>query len=118
MSRRLKPHRQQAFLRQDGRCYYCERRMWLGDKHRAARQLQCTAEHLIARQDGGRDSADNIAAACRFCNAARHRRRRQLTAAQFRDLVQRRLRQGRWLPRHAESQGALRTNRRMQRIRE
>jgi 5-methylcytosine-specific restriction endonuclease McrA len=32
----------------------------------------CTAEHLVARMDGGRDTRDNIVAACRRCNAARH----------------------------------------------
>lgn len=31
-----------------------------------------TAEHLVARMDGGKDARGNIAAACRCCNAGRH----------------------------------------------
>jgi hypothetical protein len=40
---------------------------------RAARWLRCTAEHLKAKRDGGRDSRDNIVAACLLCNSRRHR---------------------------------------------
>ena len=58
-----------AYQRQSGRCYYCDLPMWLGKlpgkRHRPA-SLQCTAEHLVARQDGGDNSARNIVAACRF----------------------------------------------------
>ena len=58
--------------------------MWLDDitsfaaehrlTHRQARQRQCTAEHLVARCDGGKNTASNIVAACRECNSTRHRR--------------------------------------------
>lgn len=35
------------------------------------RKLAVTAEHLIARALGGKDSAANIVAACMGCNSAR-----------------------------------------------
>lgn len=99
-------HRKRAYERQQGLCHYCASRMWLGDpkdfsrQHgcsiKAARHRQCTAEHLLARQDGGRDTAENIVAACRYCNAARHRRRKPLSADQHVALVRRRLQEGRW----------------------
>lgn len=57
--------RSTAFERQKGRCFYCDDPMWRGalepftHLHRItlgqAHQLQCTAEHLVARQDGGKD---------------------------------------------------------------
>lgn len=34
--------------------------------------LRCTAEHLIAQQDNGRDSDKNIVASCAWCNSSRH----------------------------------------------
>src|SRR5688500_10220810 len=42
---------------------------------RTARSLQCTAEHLQAKCDGGADSLENIVAACRLCNLKAFRRR-------------------------------------------
>jgi len=60
--RRLQKHRQSAFAAQCGRCIYCRQPM---GRH-------ATAEHLKARQDGGTDRRDNIAAACRTCNHRRH----------------------------------------------
>ena len=81
----LKRLRADAFARQNGLCFYCGQPMWLDDcaafareyglTLRQARRRQCTAEHLIARKDGGRESASNIVAACRGCNQTRHRRK-------------------------------------------
>ncbi|WP_409049552.1 HNH endonuclease [Delftia sp. UME58] len=34
--------------------------------------VRCTAEHLIAKQEGGPDSEKNIVAACHWCNSKRH----------------------------------------------
>lgn len=102
--------RHQAFVAQRGRCFYCGRPMWEHDakqfaaKHgmrqRATEQLKCTAEHLLARRDGGRDEARNIVAACRLCNARRHAGRtdRAPAAEAYRRLVQRRVAAGRWFP--------------------
>ena len=53
-----------AFNKQKGRCYYCGAPMWLdnlsvfmskyGIRKKQAQSLKCTAEHLLARQDGGK----------------------------------------------------------------
>ncbi|MDR0216724.1 MAG: HNH endonuclease [Comamonas sp.] len=61
---------------------------------------QSTAEHLHARQDGGKDSQENIAAACRFCNATRHKGRRDNAPGpqQYKAHIQRRIAQGKWHP--------------------
>jgi len=98
-----------AFHRQAGRCYYCEQPMWLADATSfaeahcltpaQARWLQATAEHLTARQDGG-GNGSNIVAACRWCNTARHAHR-PLSAPdplRYRACVRSRVAQGRWHP--------------------
>jgi hypothetical protein len=95
-----------AFTRQGGRCYYCAVPIWLIDaksfaqKHpltqRQTKWLQCTAEHLIARQDGGTDSPDNIAAACLYCNQHRHRCRVAPSPSMFRQRVRLRMARGGW----------------------
>jgi len=74
--------RAQACKQQGGRCFYCGRPMWTNDARVFAKQLgisrkqalplRCTAEHLIARQDGGKDASENIVAACYACNHERH----------------------------------------------
>ena len=98
--------RSEAFRRQAGRCYYCHVLMWIDDcasfaeQYRiskpVARWLQCTAEHLQARRDGGKDVAPNIAAACKRCNAGRHRRKDDVSPDRFRALVKRRVTRGKW----------------------
>ncbi len=65
-----------------------------------AARFQCTAEHLIARCDGGTDSRKNIVAACRFCNATRHENRRKPPSPMEYEIhVQKRSKRGKWLPR-------------------
>jgi 5-methylcytosine-specific restriction endonuclease McrA len=61
-----------------------------------ARQFQCTAEHLLARQDGGGDERGNIVAACLVCNQRRHKRKQPPEPDIYRGLVQRRLNRGQW----------------------
>jgi 5-methylcytosine-specific restriction endonuclease McrA len=105
-SKTLIKSRSTAFERQGGRCYYCDFPMWRGSiEHFArlhgitlgqARQFQCTAEHLVARQDGGGDRCSNIAAACLACNQRRHRRKQAPEPEQYRKLVQARLDKGGW----------------------
>ena len=95
-----------AFSRQQGRCYYCGCLMWqsnpdqFAQSHsitlRQARAFQCTAEHLIARCDGGSDHPSNIAAACIFCNSRRHLAARPLGPEDYRSRVQRRMEKGGW----------------------
>ncbi|WP_235850529.1 HNH endonuclease [Halopseudomonas pelagia] len=62
-----------------------------------ARHFQCTAEHLKARQDGGKDARGNIAAACVRCNQLRHQRKKGREPMQYQKLVQKRLDNGRWV---------------------
>lgn len=98
--------RKSAFVAQHGLCCYCGKPMWLsglaefatqnGYSLAQARLLQCTAEHLQARRDGGHDSPSNIAAACRYCNNKRHMRKRDLSPEQYREFVLGRLRKGGW----------------------
>ena len=101
-------HRLAAFNRQEGRCYYCGLPMWLKNpadfatKYKIsegdASRFQCTAEHLKAKQDGGTDSRENIVAACRFCNAIRHRIAQPPSSAAYQQRVRRRISAGKWHP--------------------
>ncbi|MFN4350995.1 MAG: HNH endonuclease [Hylemonella sp.] len=109
-SSRLQHLRQRAFTRQGCRCFYCGQLMCTGDTHlfaqklgitaRQAKWLRCTAEHLRARQDGGRDTADNIVAACFWCNTRRHlgRPKRAPDANTFATRVRGRVARGKWHP--------------------
>ncbi|MGY5808447.1 HNH endonuclease [Rhizobium sp. LEGMi198b] len=89
----LKASRIHAYNRQRGRCCYCGNPMWEAAiepldeaKKRFAEprlekwfktpdalleSFRCTAEHCIARSDGGTDAPDNIVAACMLCNSTR-----------------------------------------------
>ena len=98
--------RKRALERQQGRCCYCGCQLWLGDPLPFARRygltlaaakcLQATAEHWIARCDGGTDASGNIAAACILCNWRRHARPRPLDTARYHVLVTHRMARGRW----------------------
>lgn len=98
--------RARAFQQQNGRCCYCDYPMWIDNysshaqRHgitvRQAKQLQCTAEHLVARKDGGRSNSANVAAACLMCNTSRHARARPRCADQHRARVRRRISKGKW----------------------
>jgi 5-methylcytosine-specific restriction endonuclease McrA len=71
-SEKLKLLRDQAFARQNGQCYWCDRLMLRPSaKVPANHGFACTAEHLIPRSHGGRDTSHNIVAACRRCNSSR-----------------------------------------------
>ena len=106
MSQPIKSKRLRAYNSQHGKCYYCGIRMWLDDPHevrqnrrvplRALSQMRCTAEHLHARSDGGSDKRSNIVAACLFCNRNRHRMKRPMDAAKYREFVKKRIRKKRW----------------------
>ncbi|WP_080579593.1 HNH endonuclease [Sinorhizobium fredii] len=65
---------------------------------RAALHFRCTAEHLVARCDGGRDTEENIVAACHYCNRTRHRPKRPKNAASYAAFVRSRIEKGRWRP--------------------
>jgi len=61
-----------------------------------AKYFRCTAEHLLAQTDGGLNQADNIVAACIWCNRKRHARKLAPSPKEYRKLVQQRLSKGRW----------------------
>jgi len=107
MKHKILRFREAAFRQQAGRCYYCALPMFHSDVDnnidRTARRslvyrLTCTAEHLVAASEGGRDSAKNIVAACRHCNHTRHRAKRPLPHNAYKEHVRRRMRAGRWHP--------------------
>lgn len=83
-----------AAKKQAHHCYYCTRLMT------SRAQLQCTAEHLIARSDSGKDSKSNIVAACKSCNAMRHRIYPQLTAGEYALAVRNLVELNHWHERH------------------
>lgn len=103
----LKHIRRKKMIAQEGRCYYCCLPMWddagktdpesFSRTKTASKTLRCTAEHLHARSEGGKDTADNIVAACWYCNNRRHRRKRPLSPEAHRLHVQRRMAAGKWL---------------------
>ena len=107
--------RRRKMIAQGGRCYYCGLQMWddavashspSSDTIRPApKVLRCTAEHLLARSDGGGDTSENIVAACLYCNTQRHRRKRPLSPDKHRIHVRARMKAGRWLA--ALSSGSL-----------
>ncbi len=98
--------RHSAYLAQFRRCYYCGLPMWEDDlesfcrDHNVnlsqAQQLQCTAEHLHALQDGGRNTADNIVAACLHCNLSRHSGNQNPNSSEYSQFVREELRKGSW----------------------
>jgi 5-methylcytosine-specific restriction endonuclease McrA len=70
----------------------------VGTTRKQARLLQCTAEHLVVKSEGGKDVATNIVAACRYCNVRRHKAKNPLPAQAMVGRVRRLVAQGRWLP--------------------
>ena len=107
MSKTIPRMRLQAFEAQGGRCFYCRVLMWTEDGLTFARRygvsahlakwLQCTAEHLLPRQNGGGDSRTNVVAACRWCNHHRHAHRLIAPAPDvFAARVRRRVSKRRW----------------------
>ena len=101
----IKP-RTKAFNKQQGYCYYCNEPMWINDPKKIllnynitlkqAMCLQCTGEHLIAHQDGGDSTQENIVAACWHCNQQRHKRSVAPTPQQYKKFIERRMNKGKW----------------------
>lgn len=67
-----------------------------GMSMRSGKLFRCTAEHLIARSVGGKDTSLNIVAACEFCNRSRHRADKPKEWGDYRIYVRRRVALGRW----------------------
>ena len=103
---KIKRLRAVAYHDQNGRCAYCGASMWLATPSdfatqyrlslKQARLLQCTAEHLVARCDGGLDARQNIVAACFWCNQRRHARKTPLDPVRYQAQVSALVRQRRW----------------------
>ena len=106
----LRHLRHLACQRQHGRCFYCGLLMWerrpdevmrrYGISARLASTLQCTAEHLVARCEGGADTRSNIVAACGLCNHRRHKGRSKSAPqwAPYKQRVDKRMAAGKWHP--------------------
>ena len=103
----LKAIRKKAYKLQSGLCYYCSQPMWEEKEKQSfitqyrlkptiANFLQCTAEHLLARQDGGNNSLKNIVAACKYCNHTRHKSKNALSPERYKLKVQKRLSNNGW----------------------
>lgn len=104
----IQHNRKQAYLSQSKLCYYCGLPMWEDSQQtfrlnyklslKSSNLLRCTAEHLIARQDGGKNSKNNIVAACQFCNQTRHKAKYPLPPDQYMIKVKNRMNSDRWHP--------------------
>jgi 5-methylcytosine-specific restriction endonuclease McrA len=102
--------RRRAFEQQRGFCHYCGLPIWQDDEAafaarfglsaRLTRLLRSTAEHLVARCDGGRDERSNIVAACLWCNKRRHLGREHAAPdpIAYLERVRCRIAAGRWHP--------------------
>lgn len=102
--------RRQAFQQQNCKCFYCQLPIWEDGEEefcqrfrisvRLAKLLKSTAEHLLAQQDGGKDTAENIVAACAWCNRRRHHGRhlKAPTPANYRCHIAKRVARGKWHP--------------------
>lgn len=99
--------RQKAYKQQTGRCYYCGCPMWTNNdiekfakkysiSTEQAKKLQCTAEHLVARCDGGSNEQSNIVAACYFCNQNRHKQKKPPVPLEYKKHVKNRIKTGKW----------------------
>ncbi len=83
-NKRIRNLRRKAAESQEWRCFYCHYPMWETDPNtlkerfrvpgRTVLRFRCTAEHLVAQCDGGRDTEENIVAACHFATEAVIRR--------------------------------------------
>lgn len=84
-----------------------------GLTRRQANSHRCTAEHLLARCEGGGDTPQNIAAACSLCNLRRHSRRPVGSAPspqRYRAHVLRQVAKGRWRTWAIAGEGARQSN--------
>ena len=98
--------RQKAYQQQLGCCIYCYKPMWVEKPEgfaikfkltkRQVKLYQCTAEHLLPRQDGGKDNLNNIAAACKYCNQQRHKPKSALSPVKYQEYVQGKVAKNRW----------------------
>ena len=106
MGTRVQTIRKAKFIEQQGRCFYCHQPMWeengeqfaatYGLSKLASSRLRSTAEHLVARQEGGADIVQNIVAACYYCNRIRHTTPNPKPPTAYAKKVRNRLWKGKW----------------------
>ena len=107
---RVRTYRKRQAAAQHQQGFYCGFPMWsneasafakyFGISRKEANRFRCTAEHLVARRDGGTSAFDNIVAACWFCNINRHARRfKAPDPDDYKLLVQKRVKGKAWHPR-------------------
>lgn len=106
MGTRIQNIRKAKFIEQHGRCFYCNQPMWEDDREQfalahglsvtAANVLRSTAEHLVAQQDGGADTCENIVAACRYCNRTRHKTPKPKPPSDYAKKVRKQLTKAKW----------------------
>ena len=99
MASRITSKRRRALIQQSHCCYYCGFPMWEGNPEQfarlhkitrgQARWLQSTVEHVEPKQSGGKNTKQNIVAACLRCNSQRHVGKRNPAADAYRQVVQR-----------------------------
>lgn len=95
---KLTNYRTYSAQKQNWLCHYCG--LPMGGRGSPfpilAKGFLVTAEHLLARQDGGTDDPSNIVAAHAVCNARRHRRPTPMESIHYRCWVKARIAKGRW----------------------
>ena len=107
-SKKLAKLRSIQAKRQGWRCFYCSFQMWNGDLALPSERyslpaglierFRCTAEHLRPQRNGGKDSLDNVVAACKYCNNNRHKMRDVLSPAAYQQHVRKRVKARKWHP--------------------
>lgn len=114
---RIAKLRVRAYVAQNGRCIYCQAEMWIdtpdtfvrrfGLTQRLAESLRCTAEHLVARSDGGADTVANVAAACWVCNFRRHAKHGGIPPDSYLAVVRKQVARGCWHKQRIAKSGVL-----------
>lgn len=109
--------RESSLQRQRGRCFYCHvllapakfeafaKRFKLSPEQ--VKPLQCTAEHLKARKDGGQDKPGNIVAACRKCNEGRHSHGNDFPPHKYKAQIAKQIAQHKWHKAYVFERGLL-----------
>ena len=66
-SQKKKFRKDKLFEFQDGRCFWCQEKMFLGKNN----PNSATIDHLVPRSKGGRNFESNYVIACHECNVSR-----------------------------------------------
>lgn len=77
-------YRKQAFLRDEGRCRYCD----LDFMQSLSAFWSYTVDHLVAQSAGGEDTVENIVTCCKACNECLSRSAHRRTFEERRNYIQ------------------------------